>query len=118
MGAQKILLESLNDLSSDELNQFKSLIELEESFPRILRGQLKVANTDETVDLMVKTFSGKCVNMTKMVLKKMNRTDLVQRLSDIGSGTKGERKQTEICENIHFYFLKISFMYIPIPNVS
>ncbi|XP_034057046.1 uncharacterized protein LOC117536345 isoform X2 [Gymnodraco acuticeps] len=90
MMAQKILLESLNDLSSDELNQFKSLIELEESFPLILRGRLKAANTDETVDLMVKTFSGKCVNMTKTVLKKMNRTDLVQRLSDISSGTKEE----------------------------
>ncbi|XP_034057058.1 uncharacterized protein LOC117536349 isoform X5 [Gymnodraco acuticeps] len=90
MMAQKILLESLNDLSSDELNQFKSLIELEESFPLILRGRLKAANTDETVDLMVKTFSGKCVNMTKTVLKKMNRTDLVQRLSDISSGTKAE----------------------------
>ncbi|XP_034057062.1 uncharacterized protein LOC117536350 isoform X2 [Gymnodraco acuticeps] len=90
MMAQKILLESLNDLSSDELNQFKSLIELEESFPRILRGRLKAANTDETVDLMVKTFSGKCVNMTKTVLKTMNRTDLVQRLSDISSGTKAE----------------------------
>ncbi|XP_034009270.1 uncharacterized protein LOC117500508 [Trematomus bernacchii] len=90
MGAQKILLETLNDLSSDELNQFKSLIELEESFPRILRGRLKVANTDEIVDLMVKTFSGKCVNMNNTVLKKMNRTDLVQRLSDISSGTKEE----------------------------
>ncbi|KAK1894976.1 NACHT LRR and PYD domains-containing protein 1 like, partial [Dissostichus eleginoides] len=90
MMAQKILLESLNDLSSDELNQFKSLIELEESFPLILRGRLKMANTDETVDLMVKTFSGKCVNMTETVLKKMNRTDLVQRLSDISSGTKEE----------------------------
>ncbi|KAJ4930945.1 hypothetical protein JOQ06_025246 [Pogonophryne albipinna] len=90
MMAQKILLESLKDLSSDELNQFKSLIELEESFPLILRGRLKVANTDKTVDLMVKTFSGKCVNMTKTVLKKMNRTDLVQRLSDISSGTKEE----------------------------
>ncbi|XP_034009276.1 uncharacterized protein LOC117500509 isoform X6 [Trematomus bernacchii] len=90
MGAQKRLLETLNDLSSDEFNQFKSLIELEESFPRILRGRLKVANTDETVDLMVKTFSGKCVNMNKTVLKKMNRTDLVQRLSDISSGTKEE----------------------------
>ncbi|KAJ4931531.1 hypothetical protein JOQ06_025826 [Pogonophryne albipinna] len=90
MMAQKILLESLNDLSSDELNQFKSLIELEESFPLILRGRLKAANTDKTVDLMVKTFSGKCVNMTKTVLKTMNRTDLVQRLSDISSGTKEE----------------------------
>ncbi|KAF3839499.1 hypothetical protein F7725_018216 [Dissostichus mawsoni] len=31
----------------NELNQFKSLIELEESFPSILRGKLKVANTDK-----------------------------------------------------------------------
>ena len=106
MMAQKRLLESLKDLSSDELNQFKSLVELEESFPLILRGRLKVANTDETVDLMVKTFSGKCVNMTKTVLKKMNRTDLVQRLSDISSGTKGKRKQTEICIFRYQMYLK------------
>ncbi|XP_033981930.1 uncharacterized protein LOC117479027 [Trematomus bernacchii] len=86
MRTQKRLLETLNDLSSDELKEFKSLIDLDESFRLIL----KVANIDETVDLMVKTFSEKCVNITETVLKKMNRTDLVQRLSDISSGTKEE----------------------------
>lgn len=90
MTAKKMLLETLNDLSSEELDRFKSLIELEEDFPPISRRRLKVANEKDTVELMVETYSRGSVEFTKKVLTKMNRTDLVQRLSDITSGIKGE----------------------------
>ncbi|XP_034730276.1 apoptosis-associated speck-like protein containing a CARD [Etheostoma cragini] len=88
MTAKKILFETLNDLSSEELHTFNSLFELENGFPLSQRGLLEMANTKVIVELMVETYSHECVELTKKVLKRMNRTDLVQRLSDISSGTK------------------------------
>ncbi|XP_067456890.1 centromere-associated protein E-like isoform X2 [Thunnus thynnus] len=85
---KKLLIEILNDLSSEEFEKFKSLIELEKDFPLISRSRLDVADMQETVELMVETNSQECVEVTKKVLKEMNRTDLVQRLSDISSRTK------------------------------
>ncbi|XP_042346596.1 uncharacterized protein LOC121946190 isoform X2 [Plectropomus leopardus] len=93
--AEKVLVETLNDLSSEELDEFKLLTELEKDFPPILRRQLKVANTHDTVELLLETFSDKCVELAQTVLRKMNRTDLVQRLSDSSSGTKGKHSVDE-----------------------
>ncbi|XP_078022211.1 uncharacterized protein LOC144458279 isoform X1 [Epinephelus lanceolatus] len=86
--AKKMLYETLNDLRTGELDYFKSLIELEKDYPPISRSQLKVANTQDTVELMVETYREECVELTRKVLKKMNRADLVQRLSDTSSGSK------------------------------
>ncbi|XP_032374456.1 uncharacterized protein LOC116691180 [Etheostoma spectabile] len=88
MTAKKILFETLNDLSSEELYTFMSLFELEKSFPLSPRDLLEMANTKVIVELMVETYRHECVELTRKVLKRMNRTDLVQRLSDISSGTK------------------------------
>nr|XP_033496449.1 uncharacterized protein LOC117265829 isoform X2 [Epinephelus lanceolatus] len=88
MTAKKMLCEILNDLSPEELDKFKSLIELEKDIPPISRSRLKAANTQDTVELMLETYSEECVELTKKILKKMNRTDLVKRLSDTGSGSK------------------------------
>ena len=95
---KKLLIEILNDLSSEEFEKFKSLIELEKDFPLISRSRLDVADMQETVELMVETNSRECVEVTKKVLKEMNRTDLVQRLSHISSRTKGKTKQTKTYE--------------------
>ncbi|XP_070768759.1 uncharacterized protein [Enoplosus armatus] len=84
MAAKKMLFETLTDLSSEELDEFKSLIQLKEGFPRSSKSRLKVANTQDIAELMVEVYGRRCVELTNKVLKKMNRTDLVQRLS----GTK------------------------------
>lgn len=55
----------LNKLSPQELDEFKSHIELKKS---------------------------ECVEMIREVLKKMNRTDLAQ-MSAISSGTRGEAQR-------------------------
>ncbi|XP_049424567.1 uncharacterized protein LOC125883944 [Epinephelus fuscoguttatus] len=86
--AKKMLYETLNDLRTGELDYFKSLIELEKDYPPISRSRLKVANAQDTVELMVETYREECVELTRKVLKKMNRADLVQRLSDTTSGSK------------------------------
>ena len=61
---EREMAETLDNLSSEELDNFKSLIEVEEDFPTHSRSQLKV-----------------------------------QSFSVVSSGTKGEAKKTEICEN-------------------
>ncbi|KAL7403541.1 hypothetical protein ABVT39_002046 [Epinephelus coioides] len=94
--AKKMLYETLNDLRTGELDYFKSLIELEKDYPPISRSQLKVANTQDTVELMVETYREECVELTRKVLKKMNRADLVQRLSDTSSGSKEKQRPSLI----------------------
>ncbi|XP_039661994.1 NACHT, LRR and PYD domains-containing protein 1 homolog isoform X2 [Perca fluviatilis] len=91
--AKKMLFETLNDLSSEELHTFKSLFELEKGLP------LSPRSLQDTVELMVETYSHECVELTKKVLKKMNRTDLLQRLSDISSGTK-EKQQPSLIQRV------------------
>ncbi|XP_042345902.1 uncharacterized protein LOC121945668 [Plectropomus leopardus] len=92
MTAKKVLFDTLNDLNSEELDKFKSLIELEEDFPPIPRSRLKVANTHDTVELLLDLYRDKCVEVAQRSLRRMNRTDLVQRLSDISSGTKEKQR--------------------------
>ncbi|KAM8734560.1 uncharacterized protein AB9X84_023336 [Acanthopagrus schlegelii] len=76
------LCETLTDLSTEELEKFKSLIELEKGFPLFSRKQLKMTKTPDIVELIVETYRQDCLELTKSVLKKMNRIDLVQRLTD------------------------------------
>ncbi|XP_070692016.1 uncharacterized protein [Pempheris klunzingeri] len=95
MSAEKMLSEMLNDLSFVEFDEFKSLIKLERGFPASSRRQLKVANTEDIVELLVETYSQECVEVTKKVLKKMNRRYLVQRLSDTSSGAKEKHSLVE-----------------------
>lgn len=94
MSTKKKLCEMLTDLSAEELEAFKSLVEQEKGFPLFSSQQLKVTKTQDIVELMVKTYSQECLELTKHVLENMNRTDLVQRSID----TEGKIKKAEICE--------------------
>ncbi|XP_076742259.1 uncharacterized protein LOC112432184 [Maylandia zebra] len=82
MTTKKLLIETLNQLSPEDFAEFKSLIELEKDLSSKPRGRLKTANTQDVVKLMVETYRGESVEETRKALMKMNRTDLVQRLSD------------------------------------
>uniref|UniRef100_A0A668UH28 Pyrin domain-containing protein n=1 Tax=Oreochromis aureus TaxID=47969 RepID=A0A668UH28_OREAU len=84
----------LDDLKKDELEKFKwflrdrdVLVELQP----IPESRLEKASTCDLVDLMVQTYTEKSVEVTKKVLKKINRNDLVQKLSDstFGSSVDG-----------------------------
>lgn len=101
----KRLCETLNDLSTEELEKFKSLIELEKGFPLFSREQLEMTKTPDIVDLMVETYSQECLELTKSVLKKMNRTDLVQRLMD----TEGKAEKTLSNQIPHQIFINDLF---------
>ncbi|XP_071325157.1 uncharacterized protein [Trachinotus anak] len=95
MTTKKQLVETLNKLSSEELEEFKSLIELEKGFPHSSRSRLKVANVQDVVELVVETYRQDSVEVTKKVLKEMNRTDLVQGWSDVSSGAKDKHPEHE-----------------------
>ncbi|XP_076746413.1 uncharacterized protein LOC112431633 isoform X4 [Maylandia zebra] len=82
MTTKKLLIETLNQLSPEDFAEFKSLTELEKDLSSKPRGRLKTANTQDVVKLMEEMYRGKSVEETRKALMKMNRTDLVQRLSD------------------------------------
>ncbi|XP_051812731.1 uncharacterized protein LOC110968873 isoform X4 [Acanthochromis polyacanthus] len=90
MTTKKLLVGTLNQLSPEDFDKFKLLVGEEEGVPVIWRSRLKAANAQDVVELMVETYSRECVEATTKVLMKMSRTDLVQRLSGIDSGTKEE----------------------------
>lgn len=94
MTTKKLLIETLNQLSPEDFAEFKSLIELEKDLSSKPRGRLKTSNTQDVLELMEETYRGESVEETRKALMKMNRTDLVQRLSGITSGTTNKRTKT------------------------
>ncbi|CAI5669507.1 unnamed protein product [Oreochromis niloticus] len=82
------LLGMLEDLKKEELEKFKFFVRdrdvLVELQP-IPESQLEKASTCDLVDLMFQTYTERSVEVTKKVLKKIIRNDLVQKLSDSSS---------------------------------
>ncbi|XP_037642054.1 uncharacterized protein LOC119497753 isoform X7 [Sebastes umbrosus] len=96
---KQILLETLKDLSNEELKKFKRMLQFtffKKSLPYIQWDVLYVADSaDKLVDYMVKTYGQQSVETTREVLMEMNRTDLVERLSETSSGLKGPSRSLE-----------------------
>ncbi|XP_035528353.1 uncharacterized protein LOC118335942, partial [Morone saxatilis] len=86
---KQLLLETLNDLSNEELKKFKELLRLIFSQKDLQMDLRDTADRAEIVDLMVETYSQQSVELTREVFMELNRTDLVQRLSKPSSGLKG-----------------------------
>ncbi|XP_076592873.1 NACHT, LRR and PYD domains-containing protein 1 homolog [Chaetodon auriga] len=95
---QKIL-ETLKYLSPGELERFRHVVQyskMKEGLPRIPRQRMEMADRGEIAKLMVETYGEESVEVTKEVLKMISRTDLVQRFSDISSGSKGPSRSLEL----------------------
>ncbi|XP_039979943.1 NACHT, LRR and PYD domains-containing protein 3-like isoform X2 [Xiphias gladius] len=87
------LLETLEDLGDKELKHFKWYLQQADflkDFPSIPKCQLEDADRPDTVDLMMQTYSHQCVEVARKVLKRMRRNDLVESLSNTGSGPEVE----------------------------
>ncbi|XP_039886649.1 uncharacterized protein LOC120732849 [Simochromis diagramma] len=82
MTTKKLLIETLNQLSPEDFAEFRSLIEVEKNLSSKPWDRFKKAETQHVVELMEETYRGESVEETRRALMKMNRTDLVQRLSD------------------------------------
>ncbi|KAJ4930722.1 hypothetical protein JOQ06_025030 [Pogonophryne albipinna] len=85
------LLKMLEDLGQEEFNKFKWFLQYSDvlsGLPRISCSRLENSNILDLVDLMSQTYSQKYLEVTKKIFQKINRNDLVQQLSDIGSESK------------------------------
>ncbi|XP_053194930.1 NACHT, LRR and PYD domains-containing protein 12-like [Scomber japonicus] len=98
------LLNLLQDLTDDEFKEFKWYLEKEkvDDIPPIKKSKLEKEERQDAVDLMVQKyeFSG-AVEVMKSILKKINRNDLVEELSNIDSGAEADgdlQKGLGICK--------------------
>lgn len=90
------LLAALEDLADGEFKKFKWYLqqaEVLEGFPAIPKSQLENADRLDTVDEITDTYNKNAVEVTIKVLKMIKKNDLVERLSNINSTTKGEYRK-------------------------
>ncbi|XP_068592430.1 uncharacterized protein [Cebidichthys violaceus] len=95
---QEKLLETLEDLSYGELEQFKHVLQrtrMKKGLPRMSRQRMETADKHEIVELMMEIYKQQSVEVTSDVLMEMNRRDLVKRLSDFSSGSKGPSRSLD-----------------------
>ena len=89
-------MKTLEDLIEKEFEDFKWFLKDEslEGHQAIKASQLEKAERRDTVDLMVQTYQlPGAVEVTKKLLKKINRNDLLQSLSDSSSGPEGQSQE-------------------------
>lgn len=90
----EIILNVLEDLTKKELDKFRWFLQQPDvvlGLPPVRAGQLKTTDTWDTVSVMVQTYTlPVAVEVTRKVLEKINRNDLVQSLSDSNSGSEGQ----------------------------
>ncbi|KAM4581057.1 uncharacterized protein PAE49_005725 [Odontesthes bonariensis] len=90
---KQILLETLKSLSKTDLLKFTWLLELtcfQRGVPQIPHYKLEYRlMTAEMLNLVVVELGQQWVEVTKEVFMDMNRTDLVQKLSETSSASKG-----------------------------
>ncbi|XP_040891318.1 NLR family CARD domain-containing protein 3-like [Toxotes jaculatrix] len=88
------LLNTLEDLGDDEFNKFRWFLQQPEclqGLPPMKKGRMQTTSAWDTVDLMVQMYTlPGAVEVTRKVLEKINRNDLVQSLTDSSSGAGAE----------------------------
>ncbi|KAF1378007.1 hypothetical protein PFLUV_G00206750 [Perca fluviatilis] len=104
MSDKERLLNTLKDLSDEEFKEFKWFLQQTDilvGFQAIPKNQLENADRLDTVDKIIQTFSHQSVEVVKLVFKKINRNDLVEKLSSISPGAQGESpsKPTDLLLN-------------------
>ncbi|MEQ2223648.1 hypothetical protein ILYODFUR_038779, partial [Ilyodon furcidens] len=88
MATAELLVETLNQLSPEEFQEFKTLVELETGSVLTSSSRPRAGNMQDVMEQMVKMYGGECVEKTKKIFLKMRRHDLVQRLSATDSRAK------------------------------
>ncbi|XP_044045235.1 NACHT, LRR and PYD domains-containing protein 3-like isoform X1 [Siniperca chuatsi] len=114
-----VLLNTLDDLGKDEFERFKWILKHErlKDSSTILKSKLENAKTWDTVDLMIQTYTlSGAVEVTTQILEKIQRNDLVQSLSDISSGPKGDVSDVETSENRGPSFPQAEGVMVPVPE--
>ncbi|XP_076018754.1 NACHT, LRR and PYD domains-containing protein 3-like isoform X2 [Genypterus blacodes] len=94
MAMAELLLETLDALADRELKEFKWFLkhaETQQDFSANQKRCLTEADRADTVDLIVQTCNKKSVEVTKSILTKINRNDLVQSLLNAAAAPKDFR---------------------------
>ncbi|XP_035986476.1 NACHT, LRR and PYD domains-containing protein 3 [Fundulus heteroclitus] len=82
--AEELVLRTLKDLADNELKEFKWYLQKPEAlggFPIIPKSRIDKADRTDTVDQMLQTYCENILVVTKRLLRKLDRNDLVRVLT-------------------------------------
>ena len=85
---KEVLLECLDNLRADDFEKFKWYLcqrGVLEGFKAIPNSRLENAERTDTVDQMFNSYCANTIKVTRMILGKINRNDLLERLSNTNS---------------------------------
>uniref|UniRef100_A0AAQ5Y6G9 B30.2/SPRY domain-containing protein n=1 Tax=Amphiprion ocellaris TaxID=80972 RepID=A0AAQ5Y6G9_AMPOC len=86
----EVLLNILDDLDDDQLSKFQWFLQKPnnvQGLPAITKSRLQTLDRCKTVDVMVETYGlQRAVQVTRVVLEKISRNDLLQRFPASSSG--------------------------------
>ncbi|XP_051797887.1 NACHT, LRR and PYD domains-containing protein 12-like [Acanthochromis polyacanthus] len=107
----EVLLNILDDLRDEELSTFQWYLQQPnnvQSLPAITKSRLQTTNRCKTVDVMVETYGlQRAVQVTRVVLEKISRNDLLQRLPASSSGPEDETVPVPESHPIRYYQQKL-----------
>ncbi|KAL6109536.1 uncharacterized protein ACO6RY_12638 [Pungitius sinensis] len=87
---KQVLLETLTGLRNEELQKFKELLESTVSQKELRGIWCGSSDAADTVDKMLQTYGRRSLGLTREVVEKMNRSDLMQKLSAASLGLTEE----------------------------
>ncbi|XP_024864146.1 NACHT, LRR and PYD domains-containing protein 3 [Kryptolebias marmoratus] len=85
---EELVLKALKDLEDKEFKEFKWFLQKSDvlgCLPVIPKSKIKNADRTDTVDQMLQTYCENTLEVTKMVLRKLERNDLVKILAGLNS---------------------------------
>lgn len=91
------LLNTLEDLGDEEFDKFKWFLQHGDVLrgrPAIRKSRLETSKRLETVDLIIQTYELQgALEVTKVVLERINRNDLLQSFSVSSPTTEGQSQE-------------------------
>uniref|UniRef100_A0A3P8ST62 NACHT domain-containing protein n=1 Tax=Amphiprion percula TaxID=161767 RepID=A0A3P8ST62_AMPPE len=92
-------LEHLDDLDDDQLSTFQWFLQKPnnvQGLPAITKSRLQTLDRCKTVDVMVETYGlQRAVQVTRVVLEKISRNDLLQRFPNENQELKQQKTETD-----------------------
>ncbi|XP_054864339.1 NLR family CARD domain-containing protein 3-like [Amphiprion ocellaris] len=107
----EVLLNILDDLDDDQLSKFQWFLQKPnnvQGLPAITKSRLQTLDRCKTVDVMVETYGlQRAVQVTRVVLEKISRNDLLQRFPASSSGPEVETVPVPEPRPIRYYQQKL-----------
>uniref|UniRef100_A0AAQ5YTK4 B30.2/SPRY domain-containing protein n=1 Tax=Amphiprion ocellaris TaxID=80972 RepID=A0AAQ5YTK4_AMPOC len=107
----EVLLNILDDLDDDQLSKFQWFLQKPnnvQGLPAITKSRLQTLDRCKTVDVMVETYGlQRAVQVTRVVLEKISRNDLLQRFPASSSGPEDETVPVPEPRSIRYYQQKL-----------